>query len=192
MNHSLIHFITTFGLATSAAGGTPPVPATSEAAPPVRWQDSRHATGDWGGLRTSLEASGLTVDSYYVNNFAGNVTGGFDEGSEYADNFYLGLRFDLEKLFAWDGATFLLSTVNRSGRSITEEYVGSQFDSMQVVGGQTIFLYQAAFEFKFADDRASLRIGRFGASDDFNTSGLYGYYMSNAFDGNLRAVLFNT
>lgn len=172
-----------------AAATTAPIPA---APPPTRWQDQKYATGDWGGFRTSLKESGLTVDSYYVINAAGNVSGGFDQGAEFADNFYLGLLFDLETMMDWDGATFLISTVNRSGRSITKEYVGSQFDSMQVVGGQTIFLYQVAFEQKFADDKASIRIGRFGASDDFNTSPLYGYYMSNAFDGNLRAVLFNT
>lgn len=163
-----------------------------EEKPPLRWRDGETFTGDWGGLRTAWAEAGFSVDSYYVNNFAGNVSGGFDQGAEYADNFYLGLHFDLEKMWGWDGASFLVSMINRSGRSITKEYVGSQFDSMQVVGGQTLFLYQVVFEQKFADDRASLRIGRFGASDDFNTSPLYGYYMSNAFDGNLRAVLFNT
>jgi len=178
-------------LATSASAG-PPVTDSIAPAAPTRWRDGKYFTGAWGGLRTSLEASGFAVDSYYVNNFAGNVTGGFDQGAEYADNFYLGLNFDLEKMFGWDGGSFLISTINRAGRSITKEYVGSQYDSMQVVGGQTLFLYQVVFEQKFADDRASLRIGRFGASDDFNTSPLYGYYMSNAFDGNLRAVLFNT
>lgn len=170
--------------------GTPSTINT--APPPERWRDGNYFTGDWGGLRTSLEENGLTIDSYYVINAAGNVSGGFDQGSEYADNFYLGLNFDLEKMWGWDGSSFHISTVNRAGRSITSEYVGSQFDSMQVVGGQTIFLYQLFLEQKFADDKASLKIGRFGASDDFNTSSLYGYYMSNAFDGNLRAVLFNT
>ena len=157
-----------------------------------RWSEGEYFTGNWGGLRDELEAAGIAFDSYYVNNFAGNVSGGFDQGSEYADNFYFGVQFDLEKLFAWDGATLLVSTINRSGRSITSEYVGSQFDSMQVVGGQTIFLYHVLFEQKFLDDRGSLKLGRFSASDDFNTSSLYGYYMNNAFDGNLRAVLFNT
>jgi porin len=188
-------------LAASAALAAPLFPASLAAKdpappvsppPPARWAEGDTFTGDWGGLRTDLQAWGLTIDAYYVNNIAGNVSGGFDQGAEYADNVYVGLLFDLEKLWGWEGSSFLVSAINRSGDSITAEYVGSQFDSMQVVGGQTIFLYQAVFEQKWADDRASLRIGRFSASDDFNTSPLYGYYMSNAFDGNLRAVLFNT
>jgi porin len=178
--------------APALLAGTPADAVTPAAPSSTRWVDGDYFTGDWGGLRTDLAAWGLTVDAYYVNNFAGNVSGGFDQGSEYADNAYLGLLFDLEKIWGWDGATFLVSGINRSGDSITANYVGSQYDSMQVVGGQTIFLYQVLFEQKWADDRASLKIGRFSASDDFNTSSLYGYYMSNAFDGNLRAVLFNT
>jgi porin len=128
-----------------------------------------------------------------VNNIAGNVSGGKKEGGfTYTDNFYLGVTFDLEKLVGWNGATFAISGINRDGNSLTEEYVGSQYNSQQVFGGQNLFFYNLTLEQRFWDDKLKLKIGRFGASDDFNTSPIYGLYMSNGIDGNIRNVLFDT
>ena len=148
--------------------------------------------GDWGGARTRLTDAGVTFDSYYVFNPAANVSGGKKRGGSYVDNFYLGISFDLEKLFGWQGLTFAVSGINRSGGSVTEAYVGSQYDVQQVHGGQNVFFYNLTLEQRFWDDKAKIKIGRFGASDDFNTSGIYGLYMNNGIDGNIRNVLFDT
>src|SRR4029077_10144538 len=67
-----------------------------------------------------------------------------------------------------------------------------RYDVQQTVGGQTIFFYQLFLEQRFWDDKASLKLGRFGASDDFNGSKIYGLYMNNGIDGNIRNVLFDT
>lgn len=195
MKSLLITGLAAFSLVTSATAGTPA--SAKEAAvnphPNDRWVDGKYFTGNWGGLRDDLLSKGISFDSYYVNNIAGNPVGGKKEGGfTYTDNFYLGVSFDLEKLTGWDGGTFAVSLINRAGRSLTEEYVGSQYNSQQVNGGQNFFLYNVTFEQKFWDDKASLKIGRFGASDDFNTSSLYGLYMNNGIDGNIRNVLFDT
>ena len=42
------------------------------------------------------------------------------------------------------------------------------------------------------DNKLSFKVGRFGASDDFNTSPIYGLYMNNGIDGDIRNVLFDT
>ncbi len=63
----------------------------------------------------------------------------------------------------------------------------------QTVGGQNIFLYQVFLDQRFWDNKASLKIGRFGASDDFNgASSIYSRYLNNGIDGDIRNVLFDT
>ena len=151
-----------------------------------------YAFGDWGGLRARLAAAGVTFDSYYVMNPAGNVSGGKRTGFSYVDNSYLGVTFDLEKLLAFRGLQLAISGINRSGGSVTNAYVGSQYDVQQVHGGQNVFLYNLTLEQRFWNDKVKLKIGRFGASDDFNTSPIYGLYMNNGIDGNIRNVLFDT
>ncbi len=121
------------------------------------------------------------------------MSGGQDEtGFSYVDNVYLGITSTSKNSSAGAGARFAISGINRSGGSVTEAYVGSQYDVQQVHGGQNVFFYNLTLEQKFWDDKARFKIGRFGASDDFNTSPIYGLYMNNGIDGNIRNVLFDT
>jgi porin len=156
------------------------------------WLDGDYFFGDWGGGRARLADAGVSFESYYVANPAGNVSGGKKDGFSYVDNFYLGVTFDLEKLIGWTGAQFAVSGINRSGGSVTQAYVGSQYDVQQVHGGQNVFLYNVTLEQRFWQDKWKLKIGRFGASDDFNSSPIYGLFMNNGIDGNIRNVLFDT
>lgn len=184
--------------ATSASAGTPSLKGSMletnlpSANASTSWAEGDYLFGDLGGLRTRMADAGVTFDSYYVANPAGNVSGGKRRGFSYVDNFYLGFTFDLEKLVNWRGAQLLTSIINRSGGSVTNAYVGSQYDVQQVHGGQNFFFYNLALEQKFWDDKVKLKVGRFAASDDFNTSSIYGLYMNNGIDGNIRNVLFDT
>jgi porin len=155
------------------------------------WWNGDYATGDWFGLRDTLRDDGLEFFGYYNAIIAGNVAGGNSRDFRYADDFYFGGKLDLEKLIGWQGASFTVSGINRDGQSI-QPGLGSQYDPMQLVGGQAVFLYGVFLEQKLLDDKLSFKFGRLSASDDFATSPLYGYYLNNGIDGNIRAVLFNT
>jgi porin len=188
-------------LAFSSAAFAAPPPALEGAVhgpdAPTRFSMSDYMAGDyflgdWGGARQRLAEAGVAFDSYYVMNPAANVSGGKKRGGSYVDNFYLGVTFDLDKLLGWRGLQLAVSGINRSGGSVTNAYVGSQYDVQQVHGGQNVFFYNLTLEEKFWDDKVRLKIGRFGASDDFNTSPIYGLYMNNGIDGNIRNVLFDT
>ena len=152
-----------------------------------------HATGDWGGYRESLFASGVEVFAFYNSIFSGNVSGGIHPGhATYVDDAYFGLKFDLEKLLGWQGGQFALSGVNRDGNDLTHKYIGSIYSTQQMVGGQRLFLYQLYLQQKLFAKQLTLKAGRFGASDDFNASPLYGYSLNNGIDGDIRNVLFDT
>ncbi|HEY8965082.1 MAG TPA: carbohydrate porin [Candidatus Methylacidiphilales bacterium] len=155
------------------------------------WLDGDYATGDWGGTRTALRKSGYEFFGYGNAIIAGNVSGGREKSSAYAHDFYFGAKFDLGKIAGVKGLTFLLSGVNRDGTDISPQ-VGSRYSVMQLVGGQNTFLYQVALEQKLLGDKLAVKAGRLSAGDDFANSPLFGYYLNNGIDGNLRAVLFDT
>lgn len=165
-----------------------PVPKTGSEA----WHKGDYATGNWGGLRDRLEADGVHLFGFYSNDPAGNITGGKRRGATYVDDWYFGATLDLEKLVGWTGGKFTLSGINRDGQSLTTSYVGSQFDVQQCYGGQNVFLYGVFLEQQLLKDKVILKVGRFSSSDDFNASPLYGYSMNNAFNGDIRNVLFDT
>jgi porin len=154
------------------------------------WWEGRHASGSWGGRRDALAADGYTFFADYNAIAAANVSGGIDETSSAAGDLYLGVKVDLERVLGWEGTTFSLTGINRHGESIDPE-VGGIYSVMQLVGGQTTFLYGVSLEKTFAEDTVSVKAGRITATDDFAGSPLYGYYLSNSINGQIRAVLFD-
>ncbi|WP_269525463.1 carbohydrate porin [Coraliomargarita parva] len=147
-------------------------------------------TGDWSGTRTELSDSGVEFFAYYNAIIASNVSGGIDRESNYAGDLFAGATFDFEKLLGWEATTFSLTGIERHGSDITPS-VGSQYSTMQLVGGQNTFLYNVTLEKLFADGDFSLKLGRMTATDDFVGSSFYGYSLNNAVNGQIRAVLFD-
>ena len=147
---------------------------------------------DWFGLRPEAESFGITPTLTFVSDVAGNVSGGKSQGVTHADNLGLDLLFDLNKLAGVEGGSFLASMSQRSGSSLSKEYVGNVFTIQQVYGGQTFHLIDLAYQQKLLDDRIELRVGRLAAGDDFLVS-IYDYlFMQNGFDGNPVGIFFNS
>ena len=168
-------------------------PEEEAAALPAKFDESKYLTDNWGGYREHLRNAGVEVFGFYNNIISGNAAGGRDEGhATYDHDIWIGAKFDLEKLAGWKGGQFVISGINREGPDLTTKYIGSIFSTQQLVGGQRTFLYQVFLQQKFMGDKFRLKIGRFGASDDFNTSPLYGYSLNNGIDGDIRNVLFDT
>ncbi len=179
----------------------PPTPRFRRLAPPsprngrrrCRWKASerKFLTGNWGGKRDGLREYGIEPFAYYTADPAGIVSGGRSKDFNYADDWFFGVNVNLEKLIGWKGARLVINGINRDGSSI-QANVGSIYDPQQSVGGQTIFLYNVTLEQFLFDGKFSLKVGRFGACDDFNNSPIYNLYMNNGIDGDIRNVLFNT
>lgn len=151
---------------------------------------SDRLSGDWGGARAELADAGVDVFAYFNAIVAGNVSGGVSKDSDYAGDIFYGARFDLAKLVGWDATTLTITGINRHGDSI-DGAVGGQYSVMQLVGGQTNFLYNIVLEKLFKDGDVSVKLGRMTATDDFVGSPFYSYSLSNAVNGQIRAVLFD-
>jgi len=166
---------------------------TEAAVPSSGFKKEDHLSGDWGGSRERLFASGVEMFGFYNSILNGNISGGtHPRHATYVDDAFVGFKFDLEKLAGWQGGLFVVSGINRNGDDLTTRYIGSIFSTQQSVGGQRPFLYQVYLQQKFGDDRFTAKFGRFSASDDFNGSPLYGYSVNNGIDGDIRNVLFDT
>ncbi len=153
---------------------------------------SSHLLGDWFGLLPTLESKGITPSISFVTNLAGNVSGGMRQGFTEADNADFQFYFDLDKILGIPGATFDLDMSQRSGSSLTRDYIGNIFNVQQVFGGSTFRLVDAAWQQKLFGDRLSLRLGRISAGDDFLVSEYDYLFMQNAFDGNPVGIFFNS
>ncbi len=151
-----------------------------------------HLLGDWLGLLPKMTDAGITPTLNYVNNIAGNPTGGKSQGLAYADNIGFALDFDLHKIVGLDGGSFLISMSQRDGTSLSQRSVGNVFSIQQVYGGQTFHLIDVAYQQKLFEDKLELSVGRIAAGDDFLVSPYNYLFMQNGFDGNPVGVFFNS
>lgn len=146
-----------------------------------------YLTRDWGGLRPQLVESGVTPFLYYDSIFSASVSGGLRSDQAFVGQVYGGADLDLEKLFGWNGASMKVSFVNRHGDTLSDS-VGGIYDPMTIYGGQTSYLYQLFLEQQLGENW-SIKLGRVSADSDFAKSSLYGYSLSTAINGPIRATL---
>lgn len=157
------------------------------------WAAGKYALGDFGTLRDDLEKKGVDFFGYYTADIASNPVGGTNPGNTtYTDDIYFGVNLYLAKLLGWNGTRVFINGIRRDGKSLTGKYVGSIYNSQQDYGGENIFLYDVDVEQLLFNEKVSIKLGRFSASDDFNNSPIYNLYMNNGIDGDIRNVLFDT
>lgn len=125
----------------------------------------------------------------YASIAASNVSGGIDQASNYAGQFYTGINLDLNKILGWKNMRAKISMINRHGSGLEKE-VGSVFEPLNIVGGQNTFLYDLSIEKDFGD-KISLKLGRTTSVDDFSASKLYFYALNNTVNGVIRALLLD-
>jgi porin len=138
---------------------------------PLKGED-RRATGDWGGLRSSLNERGLTPFVSYTTGFWSNLTGGLDTGVRYLGFADWGLDADLETLADWRGGGFHINWQSYHGGQPSERLVGSYslgnvsgLEAQECIRFFEIFLEQRAF-----GDRLRAKIGQLTLDQDFMIS----------------------
>ena len=149
--------------------------------------------------RTYLESQGIIPNVTYIGNLAGNPVGGMRQGVTNTSSVNLGVGLDLEKLTGmkeFKGWSIGNTWVWRFGNSLTKEYIGNTFNVQQNYGSQTIRL-QSLFaswngDIGTSDFSAMIKIGRFGAGDNFLSKPIYWLYQNNAIDGNPVGIFNQT
>ncbi len=155
------------------------------------WFNGPHFTAGWGGTRRIFEENGIVPVLAYLGNFAANPSGGKARSSSVTSSVNLGVGIDLEKVTGikeLKGWTINNTWVWRFGDSLTEEFIGNEFNVQQNYGSQTLRM-QSIFanytrDFNGDDWTFTFRFGRFAAGDTFMTKPIYWLYQNNAFDGN--------
>jgi len=151
-----------------------------------------NATGDWFGFRNMLHDYGIDITGGYTTEPAGNPTGGLDQGETYLDNFGFSFLFDFNKIFGLSETTFLVTISQRTGRSLSADFIGNAISVQQIFGGgETFRLVQMRIEQKFLDDWLQLSYGRITTTADFMSSQFYCQFVNNGICGQPTAPFFN-
>ena len=87
---------------SGAVSDTEPAPPSTQA----NWSGRSYLSGDWGGIRSSLDDKGVDVDFRYTSFYQGLSSGTGEDDFEYGGKFDLFIDLDSDKMGLWQGGSF--------------------------------------------------------------------------------------
>ena len=136
-------------------------------------------TGDWGGLRSYLESTGVTFTFNYTNDFLANVRGGIGPGAVDLGVFQPQLDIDLGKLLGWQGGKFHTHGLITHGPAFSPTYLGNILAVSNLEAGPVARLYSFWYEQNSFNDRLSVRAGLMSADSQFLQSKTAANFINN-------------
>jgi porin len=154
----------------------------------LAWEDAM--LGNWS-LRKDLAERGITFLGYTALHGFGTAAGGIKRDFDPTNRAVLQAHFDLEKLFHWKGAEFLVSGAQVNGDNIGVD-VGTPYDPTQVWEPNGIRVWEFYYGQFFVDKQVHLKIGRINTTVlDFNLSPFQTGLASTGYDSSTAALFFN-
>jgi porin len=138
-------------------------------------------TGDWGGLRSSLEDAGVKFGLLEQSELWGNLTGGLHQGVVYDGLTTASLTLDLDKLAGWTGATFFVDAYQIHGRGPDANLNGNLQDVSNIEATRDTKLYQLWLEQHLWDGRLIIRVGQEGANDQMMITQYGALFLNSSF-----------
>ena len=130
--------------------------------------ESDGLTGRWGGLRDSLEDSGILIRAENIYEYSGVLDGGVRQRGAGRNLFTAELELDTAALFGLEGGTFFAQFL-----SVTAEKGGSR-DAGDLQGYTNIesdrslnTLYEVWYQHVWLDDRLRVKVGKVDANSEF-------------------------
>ncbi|PTX96286.1 hypothetical protein DB345_10905 [Spartobacteria bacterium LR76] len=114
----------------------------------AEWWNGKYATGNWFGVRDTLEEHGLKLGGEWKANFLWNVDGGLEQRFGYDDEWKFKGTLDVAKLTGWEAleGLSLYSDIRYRGGAGVNKWVGasSNFAPSTFQGGR-LWRFQNAY-----------------------------------------------
>ena len=128
-----------------------------------------HLFGEWPSIRSQLSDLGIDVSLTGVDEAVLNLSGGERRIAQEAGQVALQAKFDLQKRLGLQGASVLLTLVDRWGRDAATD---AGIPALQLINevygrGNIVRLEEFAWNQKLFDDRIETTIGRLAFGDEF-------------------------
>ena len=143
-------------------------------------------TGDWGGLRSQMDADGIRFTGDYSGETVYNTHGGLKRSARYSQNLKLGVRFDLDKLLQAENAGVVQLTLNdRRGNDGSGDLVVNRLPLQENYGGLYTRLTELSYERTLFTPDLEVKLGYMAMGNDLGglDSGILCNFMNAGFCG---------
>lgn len=148
-----------------------PAPATTTEEPPEwiggkPWWEWSRMTGNWGGLRTRLEDSGLTFSGSYTLNWSSVWSGGEHNRASTRSLLDFNLTFDTKPLLGIEGGTAFVDFISTDMRGLDDPGDLNRFDGFATDKNDDE-LAEFWYEQYFFDKLLRIKLGKIDANTEF-------------------------
>lgn len=159
----------------------------------AEWWNGKYATGNWFGVRDTLEDHGVKLGVEWKANFLWNVDGGLQQRFGYDDEWKFRATLDLAKLTGWEAIEGLsiYSDVRYRGGAGVNKWVGasSQYGPSTFQGGrlwrfQNAYLTYITPELFGVREFLTISGGWQNPTDIFINQPLNKFFLNNTFTSN--------
>lgn len=160
-----------------------PGPATTEASgedAPIL--DRERLTGNWWGLRDTLESRGIDFNASYTFEWSSVFSGGVSRRASTRSLFDANVTFDLAKAIGWNGASVFVDFYSTDGRGGAAEVGDFQGFSLIETDSNDDVIGELWFQQRLLDDALRFKLGKIDGATEFafiNSAGNF----SNASSG---------
>src|SRR5579884_3920320 len=132
----------------------------SDSSQPASWLGRLTLSGDWAGLRTTLENSGITLLADFTTESAANPVGGLRQRARYTQEVAFGADLDLNRLVGDPGAGVRITFTDRVGRSLSADAIGNLFAVQQLYGaGQDFRIVELNYQQTLFANKVNVEFG---------------------------------
>ena len=131
------------------------------------WPTWSRATGDWDGVRKSLEDSGVSINGSLILDWSNILDGGIQQRSATRHLLDVNVNFDLETILGVEGATFFADFYSQAGPNASEDAGDFQGFSNIDLDDDVDQLAELWYEQWLLEDTVRIKFGKVDANSEF-------------------------
>jgi porin len=143
--------------------------------------EQQKLTGDWGGMRKTLQDAGIDLEVNDTSEMLSNPVGGIKQATIYQGLVANTLTIDLEKLANWPGASVYAEGYQISGRGLSRNAIGNLLAVSNIEALPSTRLVDLWFQQEFIERKVSFRIGQIALDDEFYISQYSANFINSTF-----------
>ena len=143
--------------------------------------EQQKLTGDWGGMRKTLQDAGIDLELNDTSEMLSNPVGGIKQATIYQGLLASTLTLDLEKLANWPGASLYAEGYQISGRGLSRNAIGNLLAVSTIEALPSTRLLDLWFQQEFLERKVSFRIGQIALDDEFYISQYAANFVNSTF-----------
>jgi porin len=129
---------------------------------------NEHLTGNWFGLRDSLNKKGIMLNADYTSDVFSCLAGGLKRGTSYLDNIDITLTLDLEKLAGLENSSIFIYGLGNDG-SNPDKLFGEAQAVSNISAPNAWKIYEAWIQSNIFNNHLSLLAGLYDLNSEFET-----------------------